>query len=73
MSRERKAMIKEMTNLIEDIMDNYEKYSSSEKQEIDSMISRMGELNDKLKPYDKKTPSKSKFITAFQNFFGKKK
>ena len=59
-------------NLIDDIMDNYDKYSDEEKNEIKVFYEAAEKLNDKLESYDSKKSILEKYLNAFKNFFGGK-
>ena len=53
-------------------MDNYDKYSEKEINEIKKFYNNAIALNDKLEHYDQKKSVIDKLKEAFENFFGGK-
>ena len=70
--REKKKLIEALHKVIEDIMDNYDKYSENEINEIKKFYNNAITLNDKLEHYDQKKSVIDKLKEAFENFFGGK-
>lgn len=73
MSKQSKELKKQFIKLIEDIFDNYDKYSDSEKIAIKNQLIKIQNINSILEKYD--TKSKSIWDTImgwFDNATGKK-
>ena len=70
--REKKKLIEALHKVVEDIMDNYDKYSENEINEIKKFYNNAIALNDKLEHYDQKKSVIDKLKEAFENFFGGK-
>lgn len=70
--REKKKLIEALHKVVEDIMDNYDKYSEYEINEIKRFYNNAIALNDKLEHYDQKKSVIEKLKEAFENFFGGK-
>ena len=73
MSKQSKELKKQFIKLIEDIFDNYDKYSDSEKTAIKDQLLKIQNINSILEKYD--TKSKSIWDTImgwFDNATGKK-
>ena len=70
--REKKRLIEALHKVLEDIMDNYDKYSENEINEIKKFYNNAIALNDKLEHYDQKKSVIDKLKEAFENFFGGK-
>lgn len=73
MSKQSKELKKQFIKLIEDIFDNYDKYSDSEKVAIKNQLIKIQNINSILEKYD--TKSKSIWDTImgwFDNATGKK-
>lgn len=67
MANNKKDLTKKAKTLIDDIMDNYEKYTAYEQTQIQTAFNTLGKLNEKLDKYDKKRDS---FWDSFKKFFG---
>ena len=52
MKKEKKELIKQFNLLIEDLLDNYEKYTDEEKAQIKELFQKVSELNAILDKYD---------------------
>ena len=52
MQNEKKALIKNFKALINDLLDNYEKYTDEEKAQVKAMFMQTSELNSILDKYD---------------------
>ena len=73
MANTKKELYKQIDLLVEDILDNYDKYSDEDKLRVRNLIEQMTKLNGILDKYDKKKKSFwDKLTEAFNNFFGVK-
>jgi predicted methyltransferase len=52
MQNEKKEFIKKFNVVIEDLLDNYEKYSDEEKAQIKELFEKVSDLNKILDKYD---------------------
>ena len=52
MKSEKKELIKKFKAVIEDLLDNYEKYTDEEKVQIKDLFQKVSELNTILDKYD---------------------
>ena len=52
MKKEKKELIKKFKVVVEDLMDNYEKYTDEEKAQIKEIFQKVAELNTILDKYD---------------------
>ena len=52
MQNEKKDFIKKFNVVIEDLLDNYEKYSDEEKAQIKELFEKVSDLNKILDKYD---------------------
>ena len=52
MKNEKKEFIKKFDVVIEDLLDNYEKYTDEEKEQIKDIFNKASELNAILDKYD---------------------
>jgi predicted methyltransferase len=52
MKSEKKELIKNFNVLIEDLLDNYEKYTEEEKSQIKDLFNKAADLNSILDKYD---------------------
>ena len=52
MKNEKKEFIKKFNVVIEDLLDNYEKYSNEEKTQIKELFEKVADLNKILDKYD---------------------
>lgn len=52
MQNEKKEFIKKFNVVIEDLLDNYEKYSDEEKVQIKELFEKVSDLNKILDKYD---------------------
>lgn len=67
----KKTLIKEFKALIEDIMDNYDKYNDDEKKQVKNALETLQNLNSNLDKYDAKLQNEfDKVKKAFRDFFG---
>ena len=71
MKKEKKDLIKSFKLVIEDLLDNYEKYTAEEKLQIKEVFQKIVELNSVLDKYDVEKKSYwEEFIEAFGDVFG---
>lgn len=52
MQNEKKEFIKKFKAVIEDLLDNYEKYTDEEKAQVKEMFQKVADLNKILDKYD---------------------
>ena len=52
MKREKKTLVKSFKSLIEDLLDNYDKYTDEEKVQVKKLFEKASELNVILDKYD---------------------
>ena len=57
MKKEKKELIKKFKSIIDDLLDNYEKYTDEEKEKIKEIFQKVAELNTVLDKYDIDTKS----------------
>ena len=55
MHNEKKEVLKSFKAVIEDLLDNYEKYTDEEKAQIKEVFQKVADLNTVLDKYDVKT------------------
>ena len=55
MKTEKKELIKNFNALIEDLLDNYDKYTDEEKEKVKEIFTKASELNEILDKYDIQT------------------
>lgn len=55
MKNEKKVLIKDFKVLVEDLLDNYEKYTDDEKAKVKGIFLQISELNAILDKYDIET------------------
>ena len=71
MKKEKKELVKKFKVVIEDLLDNYDKYTDEEKAQIKEIFQKTAELNKTLDKYD--TDKKGywiEFLEACGQFFG---
>ena len=70
MKSEKKELIKNFKVVIEDLLDNYEKYTDEEKAQIKEIFEKAVALNTILDKYDiEKQSYWTEFFVAFGQFF----
>jgi DNA-directed RNA polymerase specialized sigma54-like protein len=73
MANSKKEITKKLKDVVDDLMDNYEKYSESEQDQVKNLMEQMIYLNKSLDKYDPWiTRVFDQIVEAFNNFFGKK-
>ena len=55
MKNEKKELIKNFKEVVEDLLDNYEKYTDEEKAQIKDLFKKVADLNSILDKYDIET------------------
>jgi hypothetical protein len=55
MKKERKELMKKFDAVVEDLLDNFDKYTEEEKQQIRDVFNKVAELNKALDKYDVET------------------
>ena len=71
MKNEKKELIKNFKILIEDLLDNYEKYTEEEKAQIKELFDMASALNTILDKYDIETEfSWQKYFESVGKYFG---
>ena len=70
MINEKKELIKKFKALIDDLMDNYDKYTDEEKAQIKEVLKKTADLNAILDKYDIETGFQwDEYILAFGQYF----
>ena len=70
MQKEKKELVKNFKVVIEDLLDNYESYTESEKAQIKEVFQKVADLNKVLDKYDVAKESYwSEFLDAYCKFF----
>ena len=71
MKNEKNELIKNFKIVIEDLLDNYEKYTEEEKAQIKELFDKVSDLNVILDKYDIETEfSWQEYFTAAGRYFG---
>ena len=70
MEKEKKELIKSFKAVVEDLLDNYEKYTEEEKAQVKEIFQKVADLNKILDKYDteKKFDWQGYFIAVGQYF-----
>ena len=55
MQKEKKELVKKFNVVIEDLLDNYDKYTDEEKAQVKEIFQKVAELNKILDKYDVET------------------
>ena len=70
MQNEKKELIKNFKIIVEDLLDNYEKYTDEEKAQIREIFEKVAALNTILDKYDVEAKfSWSEYMTAIGRYF----
>ena len=70
MKKEKKELIKKFKVVIEDLLDNYEKYTDEEKAEIKEIFQKTADLNSILDKYDIEPKiTWTDYVNAIGNYF----
>ena len=71
MEKEKKALIKNFKTVIEDLLDNYEKYTEEEKTQIKELFQQVSALNKILDKYDIETEFDwQEYFDTVSRYFG---
>ena len=71
MEKEKKALIKNFKTVIEDLLDNYEKYTEEEKAQIEALFQQVSALNKILDKYDIETEFDwQEYFDTVSRYFG---
>ena len=71
MEKEKKALSKNFKVLIEDLLDNYEKYTDEEKMQIKELFQKVSALNKILDKYDIETEfAWQEYFDSVSRYFG---
>ena len=71
MKKEKKELIKNFKAVIEDLLDNYDKYTDEEKAQIKEVFQKVADLNKVLDKYDVVEECYwNEFFDAYGQFFG---
>ena len=71
MKNEKKVMIQSFKVLVEDLLDNYEKYTDEEKAQIKELFEKASELNVILDKYDIESEFKwQEYFNSVGKYFG---
>ena len=70
MKTEKKELIKKFKVVVEDLLDNYEKYTDEEKAQIKEVFQKVADLNTILDKYDIDVKIDwSEYLTACNQYF----
>ena len=70
MKKERKELLKSFKSVIEDLLDNYDKYTDEEKAQIKEVFQKVADLNTVLDKYDVEKGSYwTEFFAAYGEYF----
>ena len=70
MANEKKDLVKKFKALIEDIMDNFEKYTDEEKAQVREIFEKAAALNTVLDKYDDESKfTFGEYLAAFGQYF----
>ena len=70
MKSEKKELIKKFKVVVEDLLDNYEKYTDEEKAQVKELFQKVAALNAILDKYDIETKFNwAEYVTACSQYF----
>ena len=70
MKTEKKTLLKKFKVVIDDLMDNYEKYTDDEKAQIKELFEKVAELNTILDKYDIDVKIDwEEYLSAYNQYF----
>lgn len=70
MKSEKKELVKKFNAVVEDLMDNYDKYTSEEKAQIKELFQKVADLNTLLDKYDVETKFDwAEYLIACNQYF----
>ena len=71
MEKEKKALLKNFKTVVEDLLDNYEKYTTEEKTQVKELFQKVSELNAILDKYDIETEfAWQEYFDSVSRYFG---
>ena len=71
MQNEKKQLLKHFKAVVEDLLDNYEKYTDAEKAQIKELFQKVSELNAILDKYDIETEFDwQEYFYSVSSYFG---
>ena len=70
MKKEKKELMKKFKVVVEDLLDNYEKYTDEEKAQIKELFQKVADLNTILDKYDIETKFDwVEYLTTYSQYF----
>ena len=70
MKSEKKELMKKFKTLVEDLLDNYDKYTDAEKEQIKELFQKAADLNTILDKYDVETKFDwTEYLSACSQYF----
>ena len=70
MKSEKKELLKKFKVVVDDLLDNYEKYTDEEKAQIKDLFEKIADLNTILDKYDIETKFDwAEYLTACSQYF----
>lgn len=70
MKSEKKELMKNFKTLVEDLLDNYDKYTDAEKEQIKELFQKAADLNTILDKYDVETKFDwTEYLSACSQYF----
>ena len=70
MKSEKKELMKNFKTLVEDLLDNYDKYTDAEKEQIKELFRKAADLNTILDKYDVETKFDwTEYLSACSQYF----
>ena len=70
MKSERKELLKKFNVVVEDLLDNYDKYTAEEKEQVKAVFKKVAELNAVLDKYDvEKKIDWTEYLKAIGQYF----
>ena len=71
MEKEQKVLIKNVETVIEDLLDNYPRYTEKEKAQIQELFQKLSDLNTILDKYDIETEFNwQEYFDSVSRYFG---
>ena len=68
--KEKKELIKKFNAVVEDLLDNFDKYTDEEKAQVKEVFQKAAELNVVLDKYDiERKPYWTEFLNAYGQYF----
>ena len=70
MKTEKKELVKKFKDVVEDILDNYDKYTDAEKAQVKELFQKAADLNSILDKYDIATKYDfTEYLSACSQYF----